>query len=188
MENMDLLGVMGSPRKGGNTHLLLKEALEAAESVGMETEMIFLGDLEIKECDGCHACWRGEECPKRDHMNDIYRKLGECGGLLLGTPVYWFAPSGLMKLFVDRLVYFNCKENRVMVRGKRASYLIPYQEGSHDTAWPVVDFFKRTLNYLEMEMVNGVLAPNVDKRGEVRNHPGVMERARNLGRMIVPRK
>ena len=56
-----ILGVVGSPRVNGNTHILVETILEAAKAEGASTEMLFLKDLNTQECIGCHACWRGKE-------------------------------------------------------------------------------------------------------------------------------
>jgi multimeric flavodoxin WrbA len=66
---MNVLGVVGSPRRNGNTHLLVSKVLEGAREKGAETDLLLLlGDLEIREWDGCHACWRGRPCPKADAL------------------------------------------------------------------------------------------------------------------------
>jgi hypothetical protein len=107
-----VLGVVGSPRKNGNTHILVSRILEGAEKQGAAAETIFLNDLNIRECNGCHACWRGKRCSKKDDMRDIYPKIIESDVIVFGTPVYWYGPTALMKGFMDRFVYFNCPENR----------------------------------------------------------------------------
>ncbi|RPJ19283.1 MAG: flavodoxin family protein, partial [Planctomycetaceae bacterium] len=56
---MKILAVVGSPRKGGNTDILLSKIAEGARAAGAEVETVPLGDLQVRECDGCHACWRG---------------------------------------------------------------------------------------------------------------------------------
>lgn len=66
-----VLGIVGSPRKKGNTHLLISRILEGAEEAGATTDIVFLGKLKIRECDGCHACWKGKPCGKKDDMNDV---------------------------------------------------------------------------------------------------------------------
>lgn len=63
-----ILGVVGSPRKDGNTDLLVAQVLAGAESEGALTNLVRLGDLSIKACDGCHVCWDGKQCPKNDDM------------------------------------------------------------------------------------------------------------------------
>ena len=52
-----MLGIVGSPRKNGNTHVLVSRILEGARDAGAEAETVLLGDLTVQECDGCHACW-----------------------------------------------------------------------------------------------------------------------------------
>jgi multimeric flavodoxin WrbA len=52
-----VLGIVGSPRENGNTHVLVSHILDGAREAGATTEIVLLGDLKIAECDGCHACW-----------------------------------------------------------------------------------------------------------------------------------
>src|SRR5512138_2812576 len=115
-----VLGLVGSPRKNGNTHLLVAKMLEGAQAEGAETELVLLPDLTIQECDGCLACWRDKPCPKQDDMNALYPRIVASDVLVLGTPVYWYGPTALMKAMIDRWVYFNCPQNRAKIRGKRA--------------------------------------------------------------------
>ncbi len=85
----NILGITGSPRKNGNTQVLISKILEGACDKGAATDNIFLGDMTIQECNGCHACWRGKACPKNDDMNDIYDKIAASDILIFGTPIYW---------------------------------------------------------------------------------------------------
>jgi len=141
-----------------------------------------LGGLTIRECDGCHACWKGKPCIKADDMNGIYPKLAECDVIVFGTPVYWYGPTALMKALVDRLVYFNCPENRPKLAGKAAILAIPFEETDLATAAPVVDFFGRTCEYLGLKVAGKVLAWGVTRRGEVAAREEFMREAFSLGR------
>ncbi|MFA5559031.1 MAG: flavodoxin family protein [Methanofastidiosum sp.] len=116
-----ILGIIGSPRINGNTHILVNKVLDGARSQCAETDSIFLSDYTIKECDGCHVCWKGQECAKQDDINGFYQKIIDSDILVFGTPVYWYAPTAIMKAFIDRFVYFNCPENREKIRGKNSS-------------------------------------------------------------------
>jgi len=182
---VNLLGVVGSPRRNGNTHVLVSKVLEGARIKGARTELILLGDLEIRECDGCHACWKGRPCPKADAMNGLYPRIAAADALVLGTPVYWYGPTALMKAFIDRFVYFNAPPRRAEVRGKPAALVIPFEDGDRATAKPVVDFFRRSLRYLEMEVAGTLLAPGVTRRGEVSGKPHLLRRALGLGRSLA---
>jgi multimeric flavodoxin WrbA len=178
------LGVVGSPRKGGNTHVLVSAVLEGA-AAETHTDVLLLGDMGLRECNGCHACWRGEPCPMNDDMNGVYPRIEESDFLVFGTPVYWYGPSALMKAFIDRFVYFNCPENRKKIRGKRAVIAIPFEENNPETATPVVEFFERCFRYLEVELVARVVVPGVTLRGEVSARAGAMDEARQAGRNLV---
>jgi len=99
-----VLGIMGSPRKKGNTHILISNILEAAEDAGAATEILLLADKKIEECDGCLACWKDKECPKADDMLAFYPKIIESDTIIFGTPVYWYGPTAIMKSLLDRFV------------------------------------------------------------------------------------
>jgi len=177
-----VLGIVGSPRRNGNTHALVSKILDGARDAGAATDLLLLGDLTVRECDGCHACWRGRTCPKADDINGVYPRLSGSELLVLGTPVYWYGPSALMKAFVDRLVYFNCPANRPLIRGKSAILAIPFEDNDPQTAAPVVDFFERCLQYLEIDLVGQVLVPGVRDPGDAAARPECLREAYALGR------
>ena len=183
-----MLGIVGSPRKNGNTHVLVSRILEGAQAAGAETELVLLGELTIQECDGCHACWKGKHaCNKQDDMQALYAKIAECDALVLGTPVYWYGPTALMKCVIDRFVYFNCPENRGKVRGKPALIAVPFEDTTSETADLVVRFFEKSLSYVEMELAGQITVPGVTKRGEVHSLMQVMDECHRLGKELVPR-
>ena len=97
-------------------------------------------------------------------MNEIYPKIIESDVLVFGTPVYWYGPTGLMKCFMDRFVYFNCPENRKGIKGKSAVLAVPFEDKKYETADLLVQFFERSLDYLEMKIVGKVLVPGVAKQ------------------------
>ena len=111
--NSLIVGINGSPRKGGNTEYLLKTALEAAEIGGngkVETEMINLYEYEINPCIGCFCCTTNAKekggdiaCPVfSDGMNELYHKLKDCEGLIIAAPVYFGSINSQTKAFMDR--------------------------------------------------------------------------------------
>jgi len=188
LDMANILVVVGSPRKGGNTEILLSRIAEGAASAGTSVETIHLGDLQIRECDGCHACWRGRRCSKDDDMRDIYAKIAACETIVFGTPVYWYGPTALMKAFIDRFVYFNCQTNRSMVRGKRAVVAIVLEETHEETWRPLIEFFEKSLGYLEMNFAGTIVVPGVGDKGAIRQQPQRLEEAYSLGgRLAVGR-
>jgi len=182
---MRVLGIVGSPRRNGNTHSMVLKALEGAKAEGALTDILFLADMKIRECDGCHACWKGHSCSKNDDMLDIYQKIAAADAIVFGTPVYWFGPTALMKCLLDRFVYFNCPTNRIKVKGKKALLLVPFEDTDLGTAGPLVDMFQKSINYLEMELDRVILAPGLEKKGEVINDMVLMSSLHSAGRSLV---
>lgn len=103
---MKILGLLGSPHKNGGTAQLLLAALKAAERIGAQTSWYSLYDGEIKPCVGCIQN-AGPECKFpcifEDYGKFLLEKIYEAEGFILATPIYWFAPSGVVKNLIDRM-------------------------------------------------------------------------------------
>ncbi len=180
-----ILAIVGSPRKGGNTDLLVSKIAEGAGAAAAQVEVVRLGELQIRECDGCHACWKGGPCSKKDDMLALYPKIAASEVIVFGTPVYWYGPTALMKAFIDRFVYFNNETNRPLVRGKRAAVAIVLEE-THEQTWrPVVEFFEKSLAYLAMELAGTIVVPGVGSKGEILKRPERLEEAYCLGSRLA---
>jgi len=180
-----ILAVVGSPRKNGNTHILVSKITEGARAEGALVDELFLGDLTIRECDGCHVCWEGKDCNKNDDMLAIYPKIIQSDVIIFGTPVYWYGPTALMKAFIDRFVYFNCPENREKIRGKSAIIAVPFEEKDPEMAKPVVEFFQKCLDYLQVNLVDKIIVPGVSAKGEIRRNAELLQEAYELGRSLA---
>jgi multimeric flavodoxin WrbA len=104
-----ILGICGAHRKGYNTQYAVERALQAAADLcpSAKTELVRLVDYEIKPCIGCHQCFSqaapGSLCPAiHDGMDELYPKLLEADGIIVGTPVHWWSSSGRLRDFIDR--------------------------------------------------------------------------------------
>ena len=180
-----ILAVVGSPRRNGNTHILVSKIVEGARSKGAVVDELFLGELTIRECDGCHACWKGKECSKNDDMRAIYPAIVQSDVIIFGTPVYWYGPTALMKAFIDRFVYFNCPENRQKIKGLSAALAVPFEENDLDTAGGVVEFFQKSLTYLEIKLLDQIIVPGVGEKGAIHRKPQSLQQAYDLGQKLA---
>jgi putative NADPH-quinone reductase len=102
---MRVLAINGSMRKErSSTYHMLKPLLEGMELAGAETEQIMLGHLNIKPCLGCFLCWIKSpgKCVQEDDMADVLEKYVQADMIIMGTPLYHYAMSGLLKNFIDR--------------------------------------------------------------------------------------
>ena len=179
-----ILGIAGSPRKGGNTHILVSEILRGAKKAGAKTELISLSNLRIKECDGCHTCWDTEVCWINDGMRRIYKKLMDSDCIILTTPMYWFGPTVPMKALIDRLVYFCCPKNEDKIKGKEVVLATVFAGDDPGEATPLMKMLTMTTDYLGMKLKGKILVPGVGEKGAIKKKKRKLKEAFNLGRLI----
>ncbi|MDD4858764.1 MAG: flavodoxin family protein [Dehalococcoidales bacterium] len=120
---MKAIGIVGSPRKNGNTELLMAHTLKAIGEEGIETELVRLAGLDIKPCNACMTCKTEERCAIKDDLFPIYIKLKEADGIILGSPVYYGSATGLVKCFMERVGYIS-RWNGEPLRGKTGGPLV----------------------------------------------------------------
>ena len=105
---MNVLILMGSPRKNGNTRQLLEPFTETLEARGAETETVWLYDRDIQPCTACRTCqrdWTAFGCRQRDDVQDLFDRVLRADLLVLATPIYSWYCTPPMKALLDRLVY-----------------------------------------------------------------------------------
>jgi multimeric flavodoxin WrbA len=107
---MKVIVLNGSPRKKWNTATLLKHALDGAASRGARTELIHLYDYNYKGCISCFACKLKEgksygRCAVNDELKPVLNKVHEADAIILGSPIYFGMPTGVMRSFTERLLF-----------------------------------------------------------------------------------
>jgi multimeric flavodoxin WrbA len=94
------VGISGSPRKEGNTALLVKEVLRHIKG---DKRFISLADLDIHPCTSCDRCWKENiECIIDDDIQWILREMKKCDAIILGSPCYFGSVSAQLKMLMDR--------------------------------------------------------------------------------------
>ncbi len=102
---MKVLLINGSPQRSGCTSRALKEVAKILNKEGIDTEIVFIGENEIRGCIACGYCRKNRRCVFNDIVNEISVKFRECDGIVIGTPVYYAGVNGTLKSFLDRLFY-----------------------------------------------------------------------------------
>ncbi|NTV90009.1 MAG: flavodoxin family protein [Clostridiales bacterium] len=102
---MKVLLINGSPNAKGCTYTALTEVEKTLREAGLETEIIHVGNKDIRGCTGCRQCHKKGKCVFDDMVNEVALKFGECDGLVIGTPVYFASANGTLVSFLDRLFY-----------------------------------------------------------------------------------
>ena len=127
---MLVLGIVGSPRKGGNTEILMKQALDVCQEEGLRTEFVHLADLQIDPCNECMVCNKERIYPTKDDLSPLYEKMLKADGILLGSPVFFSSSTPEMKALIDRAGYLGIAQDRpfkrkvggAIVAGRRAGH------------------------------------------------------------------
>ena len=101
---MKIFGLSCSPRREGNTEILVGEALDGARGEGAEVELFSVSGKEINPCDGCQTCLKTGECHIKDDMQDLYNKLLGADGIIFATPVYFYSMTAQAKAIIDRTI------------------------------------------------------------------------------------
>ena len=102
---MKVLLINGSPRANGCTAAALKEMISVFEAEGVETELIHIGNQDIRGCIACGFCMKNGKCVFDDLVNEVAPKFEKADGLVIGSPVYYASPNGTVLSFADRLFY-----------------------------------------------------------------------------------
>ena len=116
---MKIVAFNGSPRKGGNTELLIKEVFKPIQEAGIETELVQLGGKLLRGCASCYTCFKtkdGKCAIKTDPMNEFIQKAQEADGIILASPTYYGSVSAEMKAFMDRLGLTTIGQGRTLTR------------------------------------------------------------------------
>ena len=180
---MKVLGIAGSPRKNGNTQMLLGHVLKAVAEEGLETEMVSLAGLDIRPCNACMSCTKEERCSIKDDLMPVYLKMKEADGLVLASPVYFHTTAGLMKSFMERCGYIALWNNRPFNRKVGGPFVVARRAG-HNTALAEMSFWFQTMGLVVPGSTYLNLAFGRDK-GEVEKDEEGMKTAWNFGKNLA---
>ncbi len=177
---MNILILSGSPRKGGNTDLLV-EAFVRGASQHNHVEVVTVRDCNVSPCKGCNACFRSEAhtCVQPDDMAAIYAKMAVADMLVIASPVYFYGLSAQLKAVIDRFHNpvrdsFNITKTALLLVG--AASLPELFDG-------ILSQYQLSLNFFKLEDAGRVLVRGVKDRGDIKNHEALNE-AYILGQQI----
>jgi len=176
---MKVLGIVCSPRKGGNTEIMMEVALTGARSYGAETELWTVAGKDLKPCDGCDTCIkRGGECHIKDDMQELYPKILAADGLIFGSPVYFMAVTAQAKIIIDRLY---CLYNQFVLPNKVAGVLIVQGSSGLEGARHQFQNLIRLSHMFPADYAFGFGR----EKGEVRKDDYAMKSSEELGKQVV---
>ena len=180
---MKVIAINGSPRKNGNTSILIQTVFEELKTQGIDTEEINVGTKTFRGCMACMKCAEnldGHCVIKTDNLNDIIDKMREADGIILGSPVYCANLSGQMKVFMDRASLVSAVNGNIMTRKVGAAVMAVRRAGALSAFHSLNSFF----TILQMVVV-GSSYWNMGfglEEGEVKQDEEDLQTMRNLGK------
>lgn len=184
---MKIVGICGSPRRGGNTEKLLDAALLGARRSGARTKKIILNELSFKPCQACGGCDLTGRCVIRDGMGLIYKSVNAADGIIIASPVYFGSVSAQLKMMIDR---FHCEWVRRFILGstggkeKKGVFLCVSGAGREKlfvNSRKVARIFFKSIG---VRYCGEVFCGDVDAKGAIKMKKDAMDRALKLGRSL----
>ena len=177
---MNILILSGSPRKGGNTDLLV-EAFVKGVSQKHHVEVVSVHDYKVNPCLGCNACFMSKDntCVQKDDMPLIYEKMSHADMLVIASPVYFYGLSAQLKAVIDR-----CHNPiRDTFKIKKTSLLLVGAATLPELFDSILAQYQLCLNFFNLEDVGRVLVRGVKDKGDIKNTNALNE-AFELGQNI----
>jgi len=189
-----IIAFNGSPRKGGNTQLLLEEAVRGAKEQGAEVTVYNLNTLNVRACQNCGGCDDTGRCVIQDDMQAIHAAIRSADRIIVASPIFFFTVSAQTKIMIDRCQAF-WSEKYVHKKpvppgpfGRRGLLILVggmKRDAKNDgfkCAEAVARAFFRTVNVQEHVTLE---YGSVEKKGEIRENPAALNEAYEAGKKLA---
>ena len=188
---MRILGVSGSPRRGGNSDLILDNILKGT---GAEAEIIYLSDIDFSSCVGCERCRKDKICTRfEDDLTPFYETIQEAMGLVLVSPVYNYNITSWMKAFIDRLYCFYDFDDdrprgwscRLAGQGRSTALAIVAEQIEEEDLGVTMGALRMPVKALGYDIAGELQVLGKFEAGIVGKDPDVLKQAAELGRKLA---
>lgn len=189
---MKTLALLGSPRKGGNTEVLLDRVARGATAAGGEVETVHLCKLHIQPCTNCGGCDKTGICILEDEMMPLYDKLLAADRVILAAPIYFYGVPAHAKAFVDRLQALWSRKNLLKAAGNwqenpaRKGFLVSVAATQGKRVFEgAVLTMKYACDAIGITYGGEFLVRGIDGRGDMAKAVGEMQKAEEAGKKFM---
>jgi multimeric flavodoxin WrbA len=187
-----ILAIYGSPRRKGNTSLLLQKAIEGAKEGGAEVEEVVLRDLKMSPCLEIYGCKKEGRCVIKDDFQTVYDQILSCKALMLASPIFFYTVSAHTKILMDRCQSFWVR--KYWINKTPFGKLEPKRKGLFISVGAtkgekLFDGVRLTVRYFfetfDAALWRSLLYRGLDFEGDVLKHPEYLEEAYRSGFELV---
>ncbi len=189
---MNVLIFNGSPRKKGNTEILLNAVTHGIRKNGGREEIIRLADLAISPCSACGGCDKTGKCIIQDDMIPLYEKIDQAERIVIASPIYFYGVTAQTKIFIDRTQamwsrkLLSASSKQRDEKPKRKGFFVSVAATRGEKVFVGASL---TLRYcfdaIGISFAEELLVKGVDKRGEMAEKTDEIERAKEFGHQII---
>lgn len=189
---MNILIFNGSPRKQGNTDLILEQIEEGIHRCGHQAEHINLAHLDIHPCTGCGHCETEGQCIFNDDMTPLYSKIDTANRIVIGSPIYFYGVTAQAKAFIDRCQVLWSRKYLLgeikPERDYRRGYMVSVAAADGGKIFEGAQVTVRyAFDAMDFTYSGELLVPGVDMKGAVAQRHDKLEEAVQLGIEICRR-
>jgi len=189
---MKVLGIYGSPRKNGNSSILLDEALRGAEERGATIKVLHVMDFDISGCTECGGCDKTGKCIIKDEMREIYPLFSDANVIILTSSIFFYGFPAQVKALIDRSqaewnrrrLVKGPEELKTYDSGKGYLLAVGATRGKN-----LFNGVKLTARYffdaLDMSFEGGLYHNKIEGKGDIQKYPESLSEAYDLGKKIV---
>lgn len=189
---MKVLGIAGSPRRGGNTDRLLGEVMRGAASRGAKVKTIILNNLTIAPCQHCDGCLETGRCKVEDDMQMVHSELRQADRLVLASPIYFKGVTAQTKTMIDRCQALWVRKYLLKLplsgssRRERQGLFISVAGRSKANQFePALATVKSLFRALDITYAGELLFPGADDKGAIAKYPDALRQAFLAGQKLV---
>ncbi len=182
---MNVLGLMASPFKEGNSAILLEKAFEGCRTKKADIERIDLVDEPLPPCIGCFQCRGGEKlCVPTPEINGLLKKIRNANALIFSTPVWWLSCSSYLKLLLDHFVVYFREDYSSTIAGKKVVVMAVSGGGEETGTRETILVLKKSLTFLDLKWVGDLRVTNKAAHGAVQKDELALAKAYELGEKL----
>jgi len=191
MMSIKVLGISTSPRINGNSDLLLRRALDGAESVGASTEYVRLPDYKVSPCIECNACYTTGLCKVQDDYQQLLKKMLDADRIIFATPIFFMTVCAQAKMLIDRCQclwahkYVLKKELNTAGHDRRAMVIAVGGSRSKKQFESVRLTMESYFDSLQMLYAANLFVNKIDALGDIEKHPSALNEAYRLGSLLA---
>lgn len=179
---MKVIGIMASPRKGGNVDTLVQEVLDGALLAGHQVEKFGLNEMKYSGCQACMFCKKSGRCKQHDDITALMDEMEGADAVVFGSPIYFWQFCSQFRTFIDRMYMFLGSDFKVrLTPGKKAVVITSQGNPDANMFRPVFKEFDMVLKMYGFQIKGEIHLDSGENPSTARMRTDLLKEARSLG-------